>query len=225
MRLLVVEDNADLRGLLARGLEAESFAVDQASTAEEATEALVSTLYAAVVLDLGLPDRDGASVLREMRARRNSTPVLVLTARGGIRDRVSGLQIGADDYLVKPFAFEELVARLRALLRRPGDMLGAVLQLANVDLDTEGRQVFVGGVAAAVSARELVLLEILMRRSGKVVPRSYIEDQIFGMASEVGLNAVEVSIHRLRRRLEALGATVEIHTVRGLGYMLSEFQP
>jgi two-component system response regulator TctD len=135
---------------------------------------------------------------------------------------VSGLQIGADDYLVKPFAFEELVARLRALLRRPGDMLGAVLQLANVDLDTEGRQVFVNGEAAAVSARELVLLEILMRRAGKVVPRSYIEDQIFGMASEVGLNAVEVSIHRLRRRLEALQARVEIHTVRGLGYLLTE---
>ena len=222
MRLLVVEDNAELRGLLARGLEAEAFAVDQASTAEEATEALTGTLYAAVVLDLGLPDRDGSTVLREMRARRNSTPVLVLTARGGIRDRVSGLQIGADDYLVKPFAFEELVARLRALLRRPGDMLGAVLQLANIDLDTEGRQVFVDGKASAVSARELVLLEILMRRSGKVVPRSYIEDQIFGMASEVGLNAVEVSIHRLRRRLETLQAKVEIHTVRGLGYLLTE---
>jgi two-component system response regulator TctD len=121
---------------------------------------------------------------------------------------------------VKPFAFEELVARLRALLRRPGDMLGAVIQLANVELDPEGRQVFVDGRAAAVSAQELTLLEILMRRADKVVPRSYIEDQLFGMAPEVGLNAVEVSIHRLRRRLEGLKAKVEIHTVRGLGYLL-----
>src|SRR5689334_11848615 len=112
MRLLVVEDNIEFGALLTRGLEAEAFAVDRALSAEEASEALASTRYAAVVLDLGLPDRDGSSVLREMRARRDSTPVLVLTARGGVRDRVAGLQVGADDYLVKPFAFEELVARL-----------------------------------------------------------------------------------------------------------------
>jgi two-component system response regulator TctD len=203
-------------------LEAESFAVDQAGTAEEANEALASTRYAAVVLDLGLPDKDGSTVLREMRARRNSTPVLLLTARGGVRDRVQGLQNGADDYLVKPFAFEELVARLRALLRRPGDMLGAALEIGNIALDPEGRQLFVGGVAASVSAQELTLLEILMRRADKVVPRSYIEDQLFGMAPQVGLNAVEVSVHRLRKRLEALGAKVEVHTIRGVGYMLTE---
>ncbi len=221
MRLLVVEDNAELRTLLARSLGVEGFAVDQASTAEEAVAAVGGTRYAAVVLDLGLPDRDGASVLREMRARRNTTPVLVLTARGGVRDRVAGLQSGADDYLVKPFALEELVARLRALLRRPGDMLGAVLQLGDVELDPEGRQLFVAGKTAAASAQELALLELLMRRAGKVVPRSFIEDQLFGMAQDVGLNAVEVSIHRLRRRLENLKAQVEVHTVRGLGYMLA----
>jgi two-component system response regulator TctD len=221
VRLLVVEDNTELRTLLARGLIQEGFAVDEAATAEDAAEAVGGTRYAAVVLDLGLPDRDGATILREMRAKRNSTPVLVLTARGGVRDRVSGLQNGADDYLIKPFAFEELVARLHALLRRPGDMLGQVVQVANIDLDTEGRQVFVDGQAAAFSAQELALLEILMRRAGKVVPRGFIEDQLFGMAPEVGLNAVEVSVHRLRRRLEGLKAQAEIHTIRGVGYMLA----
>ena len=216
-----MEDNAELRALLAHGLVQEGFAVDQAATAEEAAEAEGGARYAAVVLDLGLPDRDGSAVLREMRARRNTTPVLVLTARGGVRDRVAGLQGGADDYLVKPFAFEELVARLRALLRRPGDMLGAVLQVGDVELDPEGRQLFVEGKTVSASAQEIALLELMMRRADKVVPRNFIEDQLFGLATEIGINAVEVSMHRLRRRLGSLGANVEIHTVRGLGYMLT----
>ena len=222
MRLLVVEDNEELAELLRRGLEAEGFDVDQASTAEDASGALRDARYAAVVLDLGLPDRDGSTVLRDMRGRRDSTPVLVLTARGGLHERVAGLQAGADDYLVKPFAQEELVARLRALLRRPGEMLGRVLQTANLALDTEGRQAFVDGEAELMSAQELTLLEVLLRRAGKVVPKSYIEDQLFGMTSEVGKSAVEVSVYRLRKRLEIMGAKVEIHTVRGLGYMLAD---
>ena len=222
MRLLVVEDNEELAELLRRGLEAEGFDVDQASTAEDASGALRDARYAAVVLDLGLPDRDGSTVLRDMRGRRDSTPVLVLTARGGLHERVAGLQAGADDYLVKPFAQEELVARLRALLRRPGEMLGRVLQTANLALDTEGRQAFVDGEAELMSAQELTLLEVLLRRAGKVVPKSYIEDQLFGMSAEVGKSAVEVSVHRLRKRLEIMGAKVEIHTVRGLGYMLAD---
>ncbi len=175
-----------------------------------------------MILDLGLPDRDGASVLREMRGRKDGTPVLVLTARGGLHERVAGLQGGADDYLVKPFDFEELVARLRALLRRPGEMLGRVLQTGNLALDTEGRQAFVDGRAELMSAQELTLLEVLLRRAGKVVPKSYIEDQLFGMTSEVGKSAVEVSVYRLRKRLETMGAKVEIHTVRGLGYLLAD---
>jgi two-component system response regulator TctD len=220
MRLLIVEDNAELARLLANGLKAEAFDVDLAPTAAEGREALATTRYAAVVLDLGLPDKDGVSVLRDMRGRKDSTPVLVLTARSGVQDRVAGLQSGADDYLVKPFDFGELVARLRALLRRPGDMLGKVLQIANLELDTEGRQVFVDGSARTVSGQETTLLEVLMRRGGKVVPKKYLEDQLFGMTPEVGANAVEVSVHRLRKRLEAVGAKVEIHTVRGVGYLL-----
>ena len=222
MRLLVVEDNEELAGLLRRGLEAEGFAVDQAETAEDASDALKDARYAAVILDLGLPDRDGATVLREVRGRSAPAPGCCPCARGGLHERVAGLQSGADDYLVKPFAFEELVARLRALLRRPGEMLGRVLQTANLALDTEGRQAFVDGKAELMSAQELTLLEVLLRRSGKVVPKSYIEDQLFGMTSEVGKSAVEVSVYRLRKRLEIMGAKVEIHTVRGLGYLLAD---
>ena len=225
MRLLVVEDNEELAELLMKGFEAENFDVDHAETAEDASEALRDTRYAAVILDLGLPDRDGSAVLREMRGRKDGTPVLVLTARGGLHERIAGLQNGADDYLVKPFAFEELVARLRALLRRPGEMLGRVLQTANLALDTEGRQAFVDGKAELMSAQELTLLEVLLRRAGKVVPKSYIEDQLFGMTSEVGKSAVEVSVYRLRKRLETMGARVEIHTVRGLGYLLADTHP
>lgn len=222
MRLLVVEDNIELGELLCGGLQAEAFAVDYAGTAEEATEALRGTRYAAIVLDLGLPDRDGTSLLRDLRQRQDNTPVLVLTARTDVEDRVRGLQIGADDYLIKPFALEELVARLRALLRRPGEMLGKVLQMQNLAMDTEGRQAYVNDRPEALSAQELTLLELLMRRSSRVVPKKYVEDQLFGVMSEVGGNAVEVAIHRLRKRLEAMGASVEIHTVRGVGYLLSE---
>ena len=222
MRVLVVEDNTELAALLLRGLGTEGIDADRAGTAEAAEEALRGSRYAAVILDLGLPDRDGSAVLRDMRARRDSTPVLVLTARGGLRERIAGLQNGADDYLVKPFAFEELVARLRALLRRPGEMLGRGLETANLALDTEGRQAFVDGRAEMMSAQELTLVEILMRRTGKVVPKSYIESQLFGMTSEVGRSAVEVSVYRLRKRLDTMGAKVEIHTVRGLGYLLAD---
>ena len=222
MRLLVVEDNVELGELICSGLEAEAFAVDYAGTAQEASEALRDTRYAAIVLDLGLPDRDGTLLLRELRQRRDNTPVLVLTARTDVEDRVKGLQIGADDYLIKPFALEELIARLRALLRRPGEMLGKVLQLNNLAIDTEGRQAYVGDRPEALSAQELALLELLMRRASRVVPKKYVEDQLFGVMSEVGGNAVEVAVHRLRKKLEAMGAQVEIHTVRGVGYLLSE---
>jgi two-component system response regulator TctD len=222
MRILVIEDNDELAKLLVRGLQAASFSADLAGTAEEAEAALKAVRYAAIVLDLGLPDRDGTTVLKGMRARKDATPVLVLTARSGVHDRVAGLQAGADDYLVKPFAFEELAARLRALLRRPGDMLGRVLQVNNLQLDTEARQVFVDGEPQVMSAQELALLEILMRRGGKVVSKRHMEDHLFGLTSEVGPNAVEVSVHRLRKRLGKLGATVDVHTIRGVGYLLGE---
>jgi len=178
--------------------------------------------YAAVVLDLGLPDEDGLSLLRDIRRRHDTTPVLVLTARDGVSDRVTGLREGADDYLAKPFAMEELVARLQALLRRPGHLLGRLLTFGNVSLDTEGRQVFVAGTARAFPARETAVLEILLRRGGNVAPKRLFEDQLFGLSGDVGSNAVEVYVHRLRKMLGDAGASVKIHTVRGVGYLMAE---
>jgi two-component system response regulator TctD len=222
MRLLVVEDNDELAQLVTKGLAAAGFAADVVATAADARAALATTRYAAVVLDLGLPDEDGLSVLRALRARADGTPVLVLTARGGVQDRVTGLSSGADDYLVKPFALEELVARLHALLRRPGDLLGRSLRVGNVAFDTEARQVFVRDTPLYFSAREVAVLEILMRRSGRVVSKKLVEDQLFGLSIDVGSNAVEVYVHRLRKQLADCGADVQIHTIRGVGYLIAE---
>ena len=222
MRLLVVEDNPELSGLLSQGLAAAGFAVDVVGAAEPAHLAIETRRYAAVVLDLGLPDGDGLGLLRELRARRDSTPVLVITARGGLDDRLTGLRAGADDYLLKPFAMEELAERLRALLRRPGDILGQVLQVGDLALDTQARQLFVRGEPLRFSGRELILLELLMRRSGRVLLKQHAEGHLYGLGAEVGSNAVEVQVHRLRRRLEPLKARATIHTVRGVGYLLAE---
>ena len=222
MRLLVIEDNEELAQILAKGLRAAGFDVDLLSHAGEAQTALATTRYAVVVLDLGLPDGDGLEVLRELRQRKDPVPVLVLTARGGVRDRVTGLRSGADDYVVKPFAFDELVARIEALLRRPGQLLGRSLQLANVMLDTESRETFVDAKVQALSPRETAVLELLMRRKGNVVPKKLLEDQIFGLSGDLGSNAVEVYVHRLRKQLADRGAQVKIETVRGVGYVMLE---
>jgi DNA-binding response OmpR family regulator len=222
MRLLIVEDNLELSVLLADGLSAAGFAVDMVDAAEPAHLAIETRRYAAVVLDLGLPDADGLGLLREMRARRDSTPVLVITSRGGLDDRLTGLRAGADDYLLKPFAMAELAERLRALLRRPGEILGDLLRVGDLALDTQARQVFVRGEPLLLSGRDLTLLELLMRRTGRVLLKQHVEGHMFGLGAEVGSNAVEVQIHRLRRRLEPLKARAAIHTVRGVGYLLSE---
>src|SRR6201997_2611563 len=174
MRLLIVEDNEELAELLAKGLKTAGYEADVLSTVEEARAVLATTFYAALILDLGLPDGDGLELLRELRQRDNPIPVLVLTARGGLNDRVTGLRSGADDYLVKPFALEELVARLQALLRRPGELLGRSLRVGNIAFDTEARQVFVGEAPQFFSAREVAVLEILMRRSGRVVSKKLV---------------------------------------------------
>src|SRR6266404_2624846 len=222
MRLLVVEDNAVLSELLAKGLHTAGYETDLLATAAEARAALMTISYAAVILDLGLPDGDGLSILRELRHHKDPTPVLVLTARGGLQDRVSGLRSGADDYLVKPFAFEELLARLEALLRRPGQLLGRSLQIANLAFDTESRQAFIDDKPQVLSARETAVLELLMRRKDRVVSKKLVEDHIFGLSGEVASNAVEVYIHRLRKQLSERGAKVQIHTIRGVGYLISE---
>ncbi|HVJ52558.1 MAG TPA: response regulator transcription factor [Aliidongia sp.] len=220
MRLLLVEDNDRLSSLLETGLGAAGFEVDLVTSGADALAVAAGTQYPVLVLDLGLPDEDGLDVLRQLRGRGDATPVLVLTARNGLQDRVRGLQAGADDYLGKPFALEELVARLQALLRRPGNLLGQRLGVGNVVLDTEARQVYVEEVPQALSAREISVLELLLRRSGRVVSKKLVEDQLFGLSGEVGSNAVEVYVHRLRKQLAEAGATAQIHTVRGVGYMI-----
>lgn len=222
MRVLLVEDNAELVQLLKRGLAQGGFAADAVGTVGEAAHVLATMRYAALVLDLGLPDEDGLALLREIRQRGDATPVLVLTARNGVSDRVGGLRQGADDYMAKPFAMEELVARLQALLRRPGHLLGKRLAFGNVELDTESRQVLVGGSVRPFAARETAVLEILLRRCGNVAPKRLFEDQLFGLSGEVGSNAVEVYVHRLRRLLAEAGASVRVHTVRGVGYLLAQ---
>jgi len=222
MRLLLIEDNERFAALLKQGLASAGFVVDVLSTAEDAAAALRTSRFEIVVLDLGLPDADGLDVLVEMRARQDATPVLILTARGNLKDRVTGLQSGADDYLVKPFALEELVARLQALLRRPGNLLGVALKLGNVTLDTVARQVFVGDQPIFFSPREIAVLEHLLRRSGRVVAKTLLEDNLYGLSQEVGSNAVEVYVHRVRKHLAEVGASVHIHTLRGVGYLIAE---
>ena len=222
MRLLLIEDNERFAALLKRGLTAAGFVVDTLATGENATAVLCANRFEIVILDLGLPDIDGLEVLAEMRRRGDATPVLILTARGSLKDRVTGLGGGADDYLVKPFALEELVARLRALLRRPGNLLGSTLSLGNLSLDTTARQASVAGEPIFLSPREVAVLEHLLRRSGRVVGKSVLENNLYGMTHEIGSNAVEVYVHRLRRRLAELDAAVEIHTLRGVGYLISE---
>src|ERR1700738_2544666 len=222
MRLAVVEDNPELAQLLAQALKAEGYETDLMTTAAEARAAVTTTRYAALILDLGLPDGDGLSILREIRQGQDPLPVLVLTARGGLQDRVNGLRGGADDYLVKPFALEELVARLEALLRRPGQLLGRSLQVANLVFDTESRQAFIDDKPQTLRAREGAGLELLMRRKGRVVSKQLVEDHIFGLSGDVRSNAVEGYIQRLREQLSAPGAEVLNHTARGVGYILAE---
>jgi DNA-binding response OmpR family regulator len=222
MRLLVVEDNEQLAGLLTKGLQTAGYETDVLASLEEASTVLRTTFYAALILDLGLPDGDGLALLREIRHRNNPIPVLVLTARGGLHDRVQGLRSGADDYLVKPFALEELVARLEAQLRRPGHLLGSSLRIANLEFDTRNRQASIDDQPQVLSARETAVLELLMRSKGRVVSKKQVEDHIFGHSGEVASNAVEVYVHRLRKQLSERGARVQVHTIRGVGYLIAE---
>ena len=224
MRLLVIEDEPRIAEILKSGLQRAGFAVDAVHRCADAREALAVTVYDAAILDLGLPDGDGLHLLAELRSARNGVPILVLTARDTIEDKVSGLDAGADDYLVKPFATVELIARAKALLRRPGGALGVKLQAGNVVLDTIGRDVRVGELSMQLPRRECTILEHLLRRQGRVVPKTVLEERVYGIDDELESNAVPVHVHHLRRKLQDANATAEIHTVRGIGYMLTEIK-
>lgn len=220
MRLLLVEDEVELSELVVEQLTAFGHAVDSVDCVEDALAALATIAYDVVLLDLRLPDGDGLDVLRYLRGRTASTPVIALTARAAIEDRVRGLNAGADDYVTKPFAMVELAARINAVLRRRGDSAGLVLTYGKVSFDIASRSVTIDGKTVAVPRRELQVLELLMRRAGRVVTRDAIETAMYSDQDEVGTNATEVTVSRLRRRLGAAG--VAIHTVRGVGWMLKE---
>lgn len=224
MRVLIVEDCPELALLIKAGLETVGFSADTLALAEDAAEAVSSVTYDAIVLDIGLPDISGLDLLSQLRQRGDTLPILILSARDDIGDRVKGLNAGADDYLLKPFAMKELVARLRALLRRPVGALSVKLICGNLTFDSVSRQTVVGGKQLPLSKRESEVLEYLMQRVGKVVRKSTLEENLYGFEDSGARNAVEALLSRLRRKLQSGKATPIIHTVRGVGYMLTEPQ-
>ncbi len=221
MRLLIVEDNQRLCQAIADSLRAQGFAVDTAASASEGLRVWQAADYDAAVLDLMLPDGTGLNTLKTMRDRGNVTPVLILTALGAIEDRVRGLDCGADDYLVKPFAMQELIARLRALLRRPGAALGRTLTLRNLKLDTSARTAMVAETPLNLTRSELIVLEALLRNQGRVLSKERLAECLYDFEQERSANSVETQVHRLRKKLAAAGAEVSLRTLRGLGYLAS----
>jgi len=218
---LIVEDNARIAEHLGTALRTNGFAVDAVATGADGDAAIATTDYDAIILDLGLPDVDGITWLSTVRKQFNQVPILVLTAREALRDLVQGLNSGADDYMRKPFEVDEVVARVRALLRRPNHALGTHLAHGNLSLNTSTREVFVGEAPVEVGKRECSALELLLRRAGRVVPKSAIEEALYSFNEELSSNAIEVLIHRLRKRMSEAKADVYIHTLRGVGYILS----
>ena len=222
MRLLLVEDNDELAALIAAQLQSAGYGVEVRRTGADARIVLRANDYDAIVLDRGLPDEDGMNLLREARARNEQVPVVMLTARAALGDRVTGLRNGADDYITKPFEMEELLARLEAVLRRHHHQGESRLHVADLSLDIGSRQFTVDGRCESLSQREFDILELLCRRKGRVVAKRALEDHLFGLTGELGSNAVEVYVHRVRKRLLDSGARAQVHTIRGVGYMISE---
>ena len=218
MRLLLVEDNRSLAASVARAFRSKGYAVDAVETVDDAGAALGTQPYDLLILDLGLPDGDGLDVVRRLRQRKSRLPVLVLTARASLQSRVMGLNLGADDYLIKPFALEELEARAGALIRRGVGGGGAIVTHGRLALDTAGRVAAIDGVPLDLPRRELCLLELLLLRAGQVVEKHVLLEKLFSYDDEAGVNAIEIYVHRLRKKLEPAG--IRVRTVRGLGYLL-----
>jgi len=220
VRILLVEDDPLLADGLTRSLRHAEFAVDCLDDGAQADHVLAAHSYDLVILDLGLPKLDGFEILKRLRRRGATMPVLVLTARDALADRVKGLDLGADDYLTKPFELPELEARVRALIRRVQSGGSPVLTHGQLALDISGRRATLACAPLELSAREFGVLEVLMLRSGRVVNKEQLAEQLYGWDDEVGSNAIEVYVHRLRKKLEPAG--VVIRTIRGLGYLLEK---
>jgi DNA-binding response OmpR family regulator len=221
MRILIAEDDAIIADGISRSLRRSGYAVDCAYTGVDADTALMTGSYDVLILDLGLPKLPGLEVLKRLRARKSQVPVLILTALDGTSDRVKGLDLGADDYMAKPFELAELEARVRALTRRSAGTT-PVMELGQLTYDQVGRVAQIGGQPLDLSARELGLLEFLLTRAGRLVSKDQLVDHLCGWGEEVSHNAIEVYVHRLRKKLEPGG--VRIVTVRGLGYCLEKPQ-
>ena len=222
MRLLVVEDDRALAAALHNGLSAQGFAVDRVHAAEDALTALGLNPYDLIVLDLGLPGADGLTLLRVLRAREDPVPVLILTARSEVADRVAGLDGGADDYVQKPFAFPELVARVRALLRRGVPLAPTVLRIGDLEIDPARFEVRRGGVPISLTAKEFAILEYFMRHAGELVTRTMLLEHCWDGSYDGLSNLVDVHVSRLRRKLEAGSRPPLLHTIRGAGFILDE---
>lgn len=222
MRLLLIEDNDRLADLLNGLLSNAGFAVDRVADVVTATAALDSATYEIILLDLRLPDGDGMDILKTLRAKKNAALVLAATAKSDVVDRVQTLNAGADDYLVKPFSPDELLARIHALLRRRGAFAPDVLTLGNIALDTVSLTLSVADKPVKLPRREVCVLAELLRRQGRVLRREALEEAVYPFDAEVTPNAIEAAISRLRRRLDAADASVSITTLRGIGYLLSE---
>ena len=220
MRLLVVEDEKKLNDLITKKLEKEYYGVDSCFDGEEAIRYVEGTEYDAIILDIMLPKFDGFEVIKRIRAKKNKVPILLLTARDNIDDKVKGLDYGADDYLVKPFIFKELMARIRVLLRRNSGNADNVITVANLKVDLDAKTVFRDGVLIKLSGREYSILEYLIRNKGKILPRERIEDHIWNYEYEGGTNVIDVYIRYLRKKIDDGYTPKLIHTVRGLGYVL-----
>ena len=220
MRILIAEDDAILADGLSRSLRRAGHCVDWVKNGAEADRAVATGEFELLILDLGLPAMSGFEALKLLRGRGSQVPVLILTAQDGIQERVKALDLGADDYLAKPYAFEELEARVRALTRRSHGGTSATLRHAQLTYDQAGKVAQINGVKLDLSARELALLEMLLQRVGRVVNKSQLVDHLCEWGDEISANAIEVYVHRLRRKLEVGG--VKIVTVRGLGYCIEK---
>lgn len=222
MRILIVEDQKDLNKVLCKKLTAEGYSVDNCFDGAEALDYLRMAEYDGVILDIMMPKLDGLSVVKQMRSQGNQTPVLFLTARDTIEDKVRGLDLGANDYLVKPFSFEELMARVRAMTRKISGNNSPEYVIADLCLNTNSHQVTRGGQNIKLSAKEFALLEYLLRNKGKVLSRENIENSLWNFDYEGGTNAVDVYIRYLRKKIDDDFTVKLIHTVRGVGYVMRE---